>query len=381
MFDYIVVGAGLAGCVMAERIANVLDKNVLILEKRDHIGGNCYDYYNQYGILVHKYGPHILHTELKNVWEYLSLFTDWNEYQHKVLGFIDGKNIPIPFNLNSLYETFPLSEAQRFENKLINKYGYGIKIPITDLQVLDDIELRPLINYVYNKVFLNYTKKQWGIGPEMLDSSVISRVPILLSRDDYYFQDSYQGLPRDGYFKMFERMISSPKIKIKLNTDYKELLEFREGLIKFLGEEFSGKLVFTGEIDYFFDYQFGKLPYRSLNFEMETLDQEFFQDVATINYPNDHKFTRITEFKHLTGQKHPKTTIVREYPKNYNPNGGDIPYYPIPKSDFNKIYRKYKEKAATFDNLILVGRLAEYQYLNMDLVVERALKTFNEELK
>jgi UDP-galactopyranose mutase len=277
MFDYVVVGAGLAGCVMAERIANVLNKNVLILEKRDHIGGNCYDYYNEDGILVHKYGPHILHTELEHVWEYLSAFTDWNEYQHKVLGFIDGNKIPIPFNLNSLNETFPASEGQQLEEKLLNKYGYGVKISISDLQRSDDIELRPLVSYVYNKVFLNYTIKQWGMGPEELDPSVISRVPVLLSRDDHYFQDHYQGLPRDGYFKMFERMISSPKIKIKLNTDYKEILEFQDGVIKFLGDNFHGKLVFTGEIDYFFDYEFGKLPYRSLNFKMETLDQEFFQ--------------------------------------------------------------------------------------------------------
>lgn len=380
MFDYVVVGAGLAGCVMAERIAKVLNKNVLILEKRDHIGGNCYDYYNKEGILVQKYGPHILHTELKHVWEYLSAFTDWDEYQHKVLGFIDGNKIPIPFNLNSLHETFPVIEGQQLEEKLLNKYGYGVKISISDLQRSDDIELRPLVSYVYNKVFLNYTIKQWGIEPEKLDPSVISRVPVLLSRDDHYFQDHYQGLPRDGYFKMFERMISSPQIKIKLNTDYKEILEFQDGVIKFLGEKFNGKLIFTGEIDYFFDYEFGKLPYRSLNFEMETLDQEFFQEVATINYPNDYQFTRITEFKHLTGQKHPKTTIAREYPQNYNPEKGDIPYYPIPKSRFIEVYRKYKEKADKFENLIVVGRLAEYQYLNMDRVIDRALTLFKEKL-
>lgn len=381
MFDYIIVGAGMAGCVMAERIANILDKNVLIIEKRDHIGGNCHDYYNDAGILVHKYGPHIFHTELKHVWEYLSAFTDWNKYHHKVLGFIDGKKIPIPFNLNSLYELFFPVESKQLEEKLLNKYGYGVKVPILDLKRSEDKEIQRFAEFVYKKVFLNYTKKQWDIEPKDLDSSVTSRVPVLLSRDNCYFQDCYQGLPNEGYSKLFKNMISHPQIEIRLNTNYKEILNFNNGEIKFLGENFHGKLVFTGEIDYFFDYEFGKLPYRSLNFKMQTLNQEFFQEVGTVNYPNDHKFTRITEFKHLTGQKHIKTTIAREYPQNYNPQRGDIPYYPIPHSKFVEIYRKYKEKADKFDNLILVGRLAEYKYFNMDTVVERALRIFKEEIQ
>jgi len=380
MFDYIIVGAGMTGCVMAERIANIINKKVLIIEKRDHIGGNCYDYYNENGILIHKYGPHIFHTELKHVWEYLSKFTDWYPYQHKVLGYIKGKKIPIPFNLNSLYKSFPLKDAQRIENKLVQKYGLGESVPILDLKKSNDEDLKILADYVYNNVFSNYTKKQWGMKPEELDPSVTARVPVSISRDDKYFNDPYQGLPREGYTKLFKRMLSNPKIKIRLNTDYKEILNFKNSYIKLFDNNFTGKLIFTGEIDYFFNYEFGRLPYRSLKFEIKNLNQEFYQEVATVNYPNDYDFTRITEFKHLTGQNHPKTTIAREYPIEYLSERGDIPYYPIPKTDFINIYRKYQQKAVNFDNLIFIGRLAEYKYFNMDRVVDRALTIFQEKL-
>jgi UDP-galactopyranose mutase len=380
LFDYIIVGAGFAGSVMAERIANVLNKKVLVIERRNHIGGNCYDYPDKHGILVHKYGPHIFHTELKHVWDYLSRFTDWYQYQHQVLGYINGKYIPIPFNLDSLHESFPFDIAQRIEDKLVRQYGIGSNVPILELKRSDDENLHLLADYVYNNVFLNYTQKQWGMKPEELDPSVTARVPISVSWDDHYFKDPYQGLPAQGYTKLFEKMLSSSNIKLKLNTDYKELLKFNNGKFQLEGDEFDGKLIFTGEIDYFFDYKWGKLPYRSLHFEMETINQDFFQEVATVNYPNDFEFTRITEFKHLTGQNHPKTTIAKEYPRDYYPKMGDIPYYPIPKEEFMECHRKYSQKADEFQNIIFLGRLAEYKYLNMDLVVDRALTIFKEKL-
>lgn len=381
MFDHIVVGAGIAGIVLAERIANVLGKQVLIIEKRDHIGGNCYDYRNEYSILIHKYGPHVFHTQLKNVWDYLSNFTDWNSYHHKVLGYVNGKKIPIPFNLNSLNKSYPSIIAQQMTDKLIQKYGLNAKIPILELKKSKDGDLCLLADYVYNNVFLNYTKKQWGMKPEELDPSVTARVPVLVSRNDCYFQDPYQGLPSEGYTKMFERMTSNPNIEIKLNTDYKELIDFDyNGEVKFSGGLFNGKMIFTGEIDYFFDYEFGKLPYRTLDFDFETLNQEVYQEVGVVNYPNDYKFTRITEFKHLTGEKNPKTTISKEYPRDCYEKD-DISYYPIPKEENIEIYRKYQRKAREFDNLIFVGRLAEYQYYNMDQVVDRALTIFQEKIK
>ena len=380
MYDYIIVGAGLAGSVLAERIANVMEEKVLVIEKRDHLGGNCYDYYDEAGLLVHKYGPHIFHTQIKEVWDYLSQFTEWRPYQHRVLGYVDEKKIPIPFNLTSLYESFPRDMANRMEEKLVENFGREVQVPILELKDCDDDDLKLLADYVYRKVFLNYTKKQWGLKPEELDPSVTARVPVLISRDDRYFQDHYQGIPVEGYTPIFEKMLKSPHIELMLKIDFREVLEFDEGVILHNGEKFKGKLVYTGEIDYFFDYQYGRLPYRSLRFEMETLDQEYYQEVATMNYPNDHQYTRITEFKHLTGQVHDKTSISREYPQSYQPERGDVPYYPIPRKECQEIYWRYREKADKVPGLILLGRLAEYQYYNMDLVVAKALKIFKEEI-
>lgn len=377
MFDYIVVGAGLAGCVMAERIATVLDKKVLIIEKRNHAGGNCYDHYDENGILVHKYGPHIFHTNIEEVWSYLSQFTDWYNYQHHVLGFIDGKNVPIPFNLNTLHKLLPESQAKSLEEKLIKKFDLNTKIPILELKKLDDEDLKFLAEFIYKKVFLNYTQKQWGLTPEELDPSVTERVPVYLSKDNRYFQDKYQGLPKNGYYKLFQKMLKNSNIKILLNTDFKELVKIKNNKIYFEDKKFEGKLIFTGRIDELFDYEFGELPYRSLKFESKTLNEEYFQKVGTVNYPNNYEFTRITEFKHLTGQKNEKTSIIREYPKNYN-SGINIPYYPIPKKEYNELYEKYLEKSLKITNLILIGRLAEYKYYNMDLVVNEALKKFED---
>lgn len=380
MHDYIVVGAGFAGSVMAERIANVLDEKVLIIEKRDHIGGNSYDYIDENGILVHKYGPHIFHTDFEEVWSYLSQFTKWNDYQHKVLGYTDGHKVPIPFNLDSLHQLMSEDLARKLESKLIKTFGYDVKIPILKLKKVDDMDLKYLADFIYDKVFLNYTKKQWGMEPEDLDPSVTARVPVHISRDDRYFQNKYQGLPKDGYAHMFENMLSSDNIQVKLSTDSRNVIELDQDQFKVFGEEFEGKLIYTGKIDEFFNYQYGELPYRSLNFELENINQEFYQEVGTVNYPNDYDFTRITEFKHLTGQENESTTIAREYPQKYVKEI-NIPYYPIPKEENRYVYQKYRMECKYLDNLILVGRLAEYQYYDMDKIVAVALKIFEEKLR
>lgn len=381
MFEYIIIGAGLAGSVIAEQISNVLNKKVMIIENRDHIGGNCYDYPYKNGIIIHKYGPHIFHTESKEVWDYISKFTQWYHYIHYVLGHIDGKNVPIPFNLNTLNELFSKDEAEDLTEKLIQKFGNDVKIPILELRKIDDRNIQALADFIYQKVFLNYTRKQWEMEPEELDHSVMTRVPVYISKDNRYFQDKYQGMPRDGYTKLFKNLLSNENIKILMNTNFKEIIKVNLDKNEiYLGEnKFNGKLIYTGKIDEFFDYKFGELPYRSLKFDFKTLNKEYFQEVGTVNYPNDHDFTRITEFKYLTGKKSSKTIILTEYPQKYNKNK-NIPYYPIPQKENLKLYQKYKMEAKKFDNVIFLGRLAEYQYYNMDEVIEKALKVFKEKI-
>ncbi|WP_248929434.1 UDP-galactopyranose mutase [Paenibacillus hamazuiensis] len=385
MFDYIIVGAGYSGAVMAERIANELNKKVLIIEKRRHIGGNAYDRYDEAGVLIHQYGPHIFHTRVKYVWDYLSQFTEWQLYHHHVLGSIDGRKVPIPFNLNTLHALLPGELAGKLESKLVQTFGYNVKVPILKLRETDDDDLKWLAEYVYEKVFLNYTSKQWGMKPEELDPMVTGRVPVYVSRDDRYFQDAYQGMPLKGYTAMFEKMLDHPNIKVMLNTDYKEVIstDWHSKSVRLFGVPFEGKLIFTGKIDELFDYEYGELPYRSLRFQFETLHQDRFQDVGTVNYPNEYDFTRITEFKHLTGQKHEYTSIVREYPQEYlkDVEGKNIPYYPIPRPENQERYEKYRDKAKQFDQLVLLGRLAEYKYYDMDACVARALRLFDEKIK
>jgi UDP-galactopyranose mutase len=382
MFEFIIVGSGFAGSVIAERIANVLNQKVLIIEKRNHIGGNCYDYRDENNIIVHKYGPHIFHTDYKEVFDYLSNFTDWHIYHHRVLAFVDGKKVPLPFNLNSIYEVFPQELAKRLEVRLIEKYGYGTKITILELLKEEDQDLKFLANYVYEKVYKNYTMKQWGLKPEEISPQVTARVPIYISRDNRYFTDKYQVIPKDGYTKIFERMLKHPNIKIMLNTDFKEVIsiDFENKKIYFLGQEFKGKLIFTGMIDELFNFKYGFLPYRSLDLRFETIEQEYYQEAPVVNYPNDYDFTRITEFKHIHPVKSDKTTILKEYPKAYQPNV-DIPYYPVFTKENQELYNKYKEEADKFENLILVGRLAEYRYYDMDDVVKRALEVFEERIR
>ncbi len=384
MFKYIVVGAGFAGAVMAERIANERNEQVLIIERRQHIAGNAYDQYNSHGILVHRYGPHIFHTNMKEVWEYLSQFTEWHPYQHEVLGYIDGMQVPIAINLNSLSQLLPHSVAKGIEQKLIQTFGYESKVPILRLRETEDEQLKWLAELIYNKVFLNYTIKQWGVQPEELNPQVTGRVPVKLSRDNRYFQDRYQGIPKHGYTRMFERMLSNPNIRLMLNTSYQEVVELDPitKRIRLFGQPFDGQLIYTGKIDELFDYSLGELPYRSLHFESSTLNQPNYQQVGTVNYPNDYAFTRITEFKHLTGQQHAATTIVREYPQEYDRHvpGKDIPYYPFPNDVNHALYAQYRTLAKSYRQLTLLGRLAEYTYYDMDAVVAKALKVYLERI-
>ncbi len=368
-FDYMIIGAGFAGSILAERMASQLDKKVLVVDKRNHIAGNAYDYYDENGILVHKYGPHIFHTNSKKVFDYLSQFTKWNTYTHKVKAVIEGKNIPIPFNLNSIYELFPKKYAEKLENILIEKYGFGLKIPILKMKETDNSELKLLADYIYKNVFYGYTVKQWGLKPEELDFNVSSRVPVYISRDNRYFQDTYQCLPKNGYTEMFSNMLNHKNIKILLNTDYRDAIEY----IKF------DKLIYTGTLDYFFDNMFGELPYRSLEFNFETFDSPKFQELGQINFPNNYDYTRITEFKHLTQQNHPKTTIAYEYPMPFI-SGKNEAYYPIPRPENNDLFAKYKNEADKLKNAFFIGRLADYKYYNMDQIAGVALQLFENKI-
>jgi UDP-galactopyranose mutase len=364
-YDFIIIGAGLSGLVLAERIAKQLNKKVLIIENRNHIGGNCHDYKDENGILIHKYGPHIFHTDYKDVWNYLSQFTDWVYYQHKVLGFIDGKYVPIPFNLNTLYELMPLRLAERLEKKLIDNFGYNKKVPILELKKIEDEDLKFLADFIYNKIFLHYTEKQWGLKPEDIDTSVTARVPVVISRDDRYFQDKYQGIPKEGYTKLFEKMTQNKNIKVQLETDFKDIRD----KLKYK------KLFYTGPIDGFFDYKFGKLNYRYVNIDFQTLDIENYQPAAVVNYPNDYDYTRITEFKRFNMNENKQTTIGIEYPGN---NSGFMAW-PVLNERNDKIFKKYWQEAEKLknENIYFVGRLAEYKYYDMDDAIANLLQMFN----
>lgn len=380
MIDYIVVGSGLAGVVMAERIATQLNKKVLIIEKRNHIGGNCFDFKDENNILIHKYGPHLFHTNNKQVIEYLSKFTSWNIYNHEVLCFIDGKKVPIPFNFNTLYEVFPNQKAKALEAKLLETYDYNSKVPILELKKSTDKDLQFLADFIYEKIFVNYTAKQWGMKPEDMDGAVTARVPIFIGRDNRYFNDSYQMLPSNGYTSMINNMLNHKNIKIMLNTDFQEICTLKDKDFYLFDKKFDGKVIYTGQIDELFDYKFGDLPYRSVNMQFETIEKDFYQEKATINYPNDYDFTRITEFKHIHPANSTKTTILKEYPQEYIKDI-NTPYYPVFTDINQEKYSRYLEHAKEFKNLILVGRLAEYKYYDMDDIVKKALEVFEETFK
>jgi UDP-galactopyranose mutase len=369
--DWLIIGAGFTGSVLAERIASQLGQKVLVVEQRQHIAGNCYDYYNEQGILVHQYGPHIFHTNAEYIWAYLGQFTPWRSYYHQVLGSIDGKLVPIPFNLNSLSALFPPHYAEKLAKKLIETYGFNIKVPILKIrETANNPDLEFLADYIYENVFHGYTLKQWDLKPEALNPSVTARVPIYISRDDRYFQDKYQGLPQYGYTHLFRNMLNHPNIKVLLNTSYKEVIE----------EIQYDKLIFTGAIDEFFEHQHGKLPYRSLDFKFIHTEEAQHQAVGTINYPNDYNYTRTTEFKHLTGQRAYGSTYIEEYPQAYR-HRENIPYYPIPKEEYRELSQKYQQEAEKIQGRVLfAGRLADYQYYNMDQAVARALNVFEKDI-
>lgn len=357
MFDYLIVGAGFAGSVLAERLANGSGKKVLICDKRPHIAGNAYDFYNDEGILIHKYGPHIFHTNSKDVFDYLGKFTEWREYQHRVLANVDGMLLPMPINLDTINKLYGLN-LTAFE---VDDFFKKIAEPVEKVKTSEDVVVSKVGRELYEKFFKNYTRKQWGLDPSELDASVTSRVPTRTNRDDRYFTDVYQAMPRHGFTRMFENMLDNPNIKIMLNCDYREIMNdipYRQ-------------LIYTGPIDAFFDYRYGKLPYRSLEFKHETHDTEQYQSAPVVNYPNEQAYTRITEFKYLTGQEHKKTSIVYEYPQAE----GD-PYYPIPRKENADIYAKYKLLADARTDIHFVGRLATYKYYNMDQIVAQSLTEY-----
>lgn len=358
MFDYLIVGAGFAGSVLAERLASQLDAKVLVIDKRNHIAGNAYDFYNDAGILVHKYGPHIFHTNSEKVFDYLSRFTAWRPYEHRVLSSVDGQLVPMPINLDTLNRLYGLQLTCRDVDSFLST----LATPRAEIKTSEDVVVSKVGKDLYEKFFRNYTRKQWGLDPSELDASVTSRVPVRTSRDDRYFTDRFQAMPLYGYTRMFENMLDHPNIRIMLNTDYNDIkdeVRFRE-------------LIFTGPVDEYFDYCYGRLPYRSLRFEHQTVDRAQYQPAPVVNYPNEHAYTRITEFKYLTGQEHSKTSIVFEYPRAE----GD-PYYPIPQPRNAELYRKYKAMADALPQVHFVGRLGTYKYYNMDQVVAQALVEFD----
>src|SRR5688572_8822185 len=358
MFDYLIVGAGFSGSTLAERLATQLDKKVLLVDKRNHIGGNAYDKYDDAGVLIHQYGPHIFHTNSKQVFDYLAKFTQWRAYQHRVLACVDGQLVPIPINLDTINTLYGLN----LSSSELDNWFASVAEKREQIRTSEDVVVSKVGRELYEKFFRGYTRKQWGFDPSELDASVTARVPTRTNRDPRYFTDTYQAMPLHGYTRMFENMLAHENIKILLNTDYKDILD----IIPFK------KMIYTGPVDEFFDYRFGKLPYRSLQFQFETHNKKVHQSAPVINYPNDYAYTRVTEFKYLTGQECDKTTLVYEFPQDE----GD-PYYPVPRPENAELYRKYAALAQNTPNVHFAGRLATYKYYNMDQVVAQALTLFN----
>lgn len=358
VYDYLIVGAGFAGSVLAERLARGSGKRVLVVDKRPHIAGNAYDHYDRSGVLVHKYGPHIFHTNSKEVFAYLSQFTSWRPYEHRVRASVDGQLYPLPINLDTVNQMYGL-KLSSFE---LDSFFESLAEKVETVKTSEDVVVSKVGRQLYEKFFRNYTRKQWGLDPSELDSSVTSRVPVRNNRDDRYFADTYQSMPLYGYTEMFGNLLDHPNISILLNTDFQDVIDFVS----------YKELIYTGPVDEYFGFIYGPLPYRSLDFRFETYDQEWLQDVAVINYPNEHAYTRRTEFKHLTGQQHPKTSVVYEYPCSR----GD-PYYPIPRPENAELYRKYRLLAENTSGVHFAGRLGTYRYYNMDQVTAQALTLYS----
>jgi UDP-galactopyranose mutase len=357
MFDWLIVGAGFAGSVLAERIASQRRETVLVVDRRSHVGGNAFDWYDKAGLLVHRYGPHIFHTNSESIVEYLSQFTEWRPYEHRVLAQVDGQLLPVPINLDTINKLYGLDlNSEQMEQFLASRREY-----VDEVRSAEDVVLGSVGRELYEKFFRGYTRKQWGVDPSQLSRSVTARVPTRTNRDDRYFTDSFQSMPAGGYTRMFQRMLAHPNIKVMLQADYHEIgrvIPFR-------------RLVYTGPIDEYFDFRLGRLPYRSLRFEHVTLDKTQFQPVSVVNYPQTEAYTRITEYKHMTGQDHPQTSLTYEYPTAI----GD-PYDPVPRAANEALYKQYESLAARESNVLFVGRLATYRYYNMDQVVAQALAAF-----
>lgn len=364
MYDWLIVGAGFAGSVLAERLASERGDRVLLIDRRPHIGGNAYDRYDEAGILIHQYGPHIFHTNSEQIFAYLSRFTEWRPYEHRVLAEVDGMRVPIPINLDTINRLYGLSLTSEEMQSFLAARAERVE----EIRTSEDVVVAKVGRELYEKFFRDYTRKQWGMDPSELDKSVAGRVPTRTNRDDRYFGDAFQFMPKHGYTRMFERMLDHPNIHVMLNADFDDV----RGRIR------HRHLVYTGPIDEFFDFRFGKLPYRSLRFEHVTLEKPRHQEAAVVNFPQTQAYTRVTEYKHLTGQEHAKTSITYEYPRAH----GD-PYYPVPRPENQELYRRYEKLALATANTWFVGRLATYRYYNMDQVVGQALATFrriNEEL-
>lgn len=352
--DVLVVGAGFAGSVVAERLTN-MGKQVLVIDKRPHIAGNAFDEFDAYGVLTHRYGPHIFHTNNKKVFDYLSKFTEWRHYEHRVLAQVEGLLLPVPINLNTVNKLYGLD----LDEEGVKAFFEKVREPCDPVRTSEDVVLNSVGRDLCEKFFQGYTRKQWGLDLSNLTAGVAARIPARTNRDDRYFTDEHQFIPLHGYTKMFERMLDHPNIKVEINTDFTQIRD----------RVHASHIVYTGPIDVYFNFRYGKLPYRSLRFEHEHLPNvEHYQPVGTVNYPNDYEFTRITEFKHLTGQEHTGTSIVREYPQ-----AEGEPYYPIPKPKNEAMFKLYQALAEQENNVYFVGRLAQYHYYNMDQVVAAAL--------
>ena len=362
----LVVGSGFSGSTIANLIATRLDEEVTVIDKKSHIAGNCYDYRDENGIMIHKYGSHIFHTNSEKVWKFIRQFTDFNTYMHKVIGILDGIETHIPFNLNTLHDVFPDSFAEKLEEKLLDVFEINTKVPILEFQKQDDDDLKFLAHYVYEKIFLYYTKKQWGDSPKDVDGTVTARVPVYLSKDNRYFQDRFQGIPLEGYTKVIENMLNHKNIKLKLNTEYKDI-----------NPDDYDRIFYTGSIDEFFDYKYGQLPYRSVDFKFETHNMEYYQSNSVVNYPCNYDFTRIHEYKYYLGDRTSKTVIAKEYSEFFELGKNDR-YYPIPKDENTELYRKYFEDAKALKNVYFFGRLGDYMYYDMDRAILRAIEVFEQ---
>jgi UDP-galactopyranose mutase len=356
-YDYVIVGAGFAGCVVAERLATQAAKTVLLIDKRPHIGGNAYDCLNEDGVLIHQYGPHIFHTNSPDVFAYLSQFTQWRFYEHRVLASVDGQLLPIPINLDTVNKLY----GYTFTSEELAEYFNSVGEPVESVRTSEDVVVSQVGRDLYEKFFRGYTRKQWGVDSSQLDKMVTSRIPTRTNQDDRYFTDEFQYMPLEGYTKMFEKMVDHSNIHQRLGTDFKQVKD----------ELSFDELIYTGPVDEYFDFCYGKLPYRSLRFDHQTIDQPDFQPVSVVNYPNDHAYTRVTEYKKLTGQEHPKTSITYEYPQDE----GD-PYYPVPRPENAALYQQYKRLADEQPGVHFVGRLGTYRYYNMDQVVAQALTLY-----